>query len=44
VHGKGTGALRTMVRELLARRPEVVAFDDAPPDQGGAGVTVAQLA
>lgn len=43
LHGKGTGALRIMVRELLARRPDVKDFGDAPVDQGGAGITVAEL-
>ncbi len=43
LHGKGTGALRIMVRELLARRHDVKDFGDAPVDQGGAGITVAEL-
>ncbi len=43
LHGKGTGALRIMVRELLARRSDVKDFGDAPVDQGGAGITVAEL-
>jgi DNA mismatch repair protein MutS2 len=43
LHGKGTGALREAVREMLAARPDVVSFDDAAWDAGGHGVTVAML-
>lgn len=43
LHGKGTGALRQAIHEYLAGRPEVAAFDDAPVDQGGAGVTYVTL-
>jgi DNA mismatch repair protein MutS2 len=43
VHGKGTGALRKAVRELLATHPLVETFRDGEPGEGGAGATVAQL-
>ncbi len=43
IHGKGTGALREAVREVLARDRRVAAFRLAPPPQGGSGVTIADL-
>jgi DNA mismatch repair protein MutS2 len=43
LHGKGTGALRQVVREHLAARPDVAGFDDAAWDAGGPGVTVVTL-
>ena len=43
VHGKGTGALRKAVRELLAAHPLVDSFRDGEPSEGGAGATVAML-
>jgi DNA mismatch repair protein MutS2 len=39
VHGKGTGALRQVVRELLTRHPLVKSFGTPPQNQGGDGVT-----
>ena len=44
VHGKGTGALRQLVRRELARHPLVESFRPADPWEGGAGVTVVKLA
>jgi DNA mismatch repair protein MutS2 len=44
IHGKGTGALRTAVREALRDHPLVRRYEAAPPEQGGEGVTVAVLA
>lgn len=44
VHGKGTGTLRIVVRRELARHPLVESFRPAAPREGGAGVTVVQLA
>lgn len=44
LHGKGTGALREFVHEYLAERTEVSAFEDAPFEQGGTGVTRVALA
>jgi DNA mismatch repair protein MutS2 len=43
VHGKGTGALRKAVRDLLASHPLVESFRDGEPSEGGHGATVAQL-
>ncbi len=43
VHGKGTGALRTAVRDLLAHSPLVKSYESAAPADGGDGVTVARL-
>ncbi len=43
VHGVGTGALRRAVRELLAASPFVKDVADAPPEEGGDGVTLAEL-
>ena len=43
IHGKGTGALRRQVRNLLARDSRVASFYDAPPKSGGWGATVAEL-
>ena len=43
LHGKGSGALRQAIHEYLAERPEVVSFEEAPWDQGGAGVTFVHL-
>ncbi len=43
VHGKGTGALRRAVRELLRGHPLVTSFESAEPKQGGDGVTIVTL-
>jgi len=43
VHGKGTGALRKAVRDLLAAHPLVESFRDGEAGEGGHGATVAQL-
>jgi DNA mismatch repair protein MutS2 len=43
VHGKGTGALRKAIRDLLAAHPLVESFRDGEPGEGGQGATVAQL-
>jgi len=43
VHGKGTGALRKAVRDLLATHPLVASFRDGEPAEGGTGATVAAL-
>ena len=44
LHGKGTGALRQAIHEYLEQREEVSSFEDAPWNQGGAGVTYVRLA
>lgn len=43
IHGKGSGALRKTVRDLLAGHPLVDSFRDGEPAEGGAGATVAAL-
>jgi DNA mismatch repair protein MutS2 len=43
IHGKGTGALRKVVRDMLAMHPAVASHEVAPPNQGGDGATVALL-
>lgn len=43
LHGKGTGALRTAIREALKRDRRVEQFHDAVPYEGGHGVTVVTL-
>ncbi|MBL0172587.1 MAG: Smr/MutS family protein [Gemmatimonadaceae bacterium] len=43
IHGKGTGALRARVTEMLKKDTRVVAFRLGAWDEGGAGVTVAEL-
>jgi DNA mismatch repair protein MutS2 len=44
IHGMGTGALKEVVRRLLAADRRVCRFGAASANQGGAGVTVAELA
>jgi DNA mismatch repair protein MutS2 len=44
VHGKGTGTLRRVVQEQLARNPLVASYETAGQNEGGEGVTVAHLA
>ena len=43
VHGKGTGALRQAVHEILSRHPLVRNFETPPENEGGDGVTIAYL-
>ena len=43
IHGKGTGALRQKVREILSADSRVRTFRPGQPDEGGAGVTIAGL-
>lgn len=43
IHGKGTGALRKMVHEVLGNDRRVKRFGFAAANQGGAGATVAEL-
>lgn len=43
VHGKGTGAQRQRIRQILAQHPQVAEFRDAPPNAGGWGATVVTL-
>lgn len=43
VHGKGTGALRSKVRDYLHRRKMVVSIETPPPNEGGSGVTLVKI-
>jgi DNA mismatch repair protein MutS2 len=44
IHGKGTGVLRERVTEMLRKDTRVKAFRLGAWNEGGAGVTVAELA
>ena len=44
VHGIGTGALKRAIGEYLDASGYCAGFRDAPPEEGGAGVTIADLA
>ncbi|HEY81995.1 MAG TPA: DNA mismatch repair protein MutS [Dehalococcoidia bacterium] len=44
VHGKGAGILRQAVREELAKHPLVKSHRPGGYGEGGAGVTIVQLA
>jgi len=43
VHGKGTGALRRSIHDLLVGHPLVESFRPGEPNEGGAGATIAAL-
>jgi len=43
IHGRGIGAQRAVVREVLARTPFVESFGDAPLEAGGWGATIVTL-
>jgi len=43
IHGHGMGILRRAIAELLANHPHVERFYPAPPEEGGAAVTVVEL-
>jgi len=44
LHGKGTGALREALHDLLAERSDIADYRKAPIEEGGAGVTKVDLA
>ncbi len=43
VHGHGTGALRSAVREYLSESPYVDRFEEAESNAGGSGATIVHL-
>ena len=44
IHGKGTGALRRIVRDFVAKHALVKSYEEAPREYGGEGVTIVHLA
>ena len=44
IHGKGTGALRAQVQELLRADPRVASFRPGERYEGGTGVTIVEFA
>lgn len=43
LHGKGTGALKKTVNDLLKKHDKVKTFYFAPLEQGGEGITIAEI-
>ena len=43
IHGKGTGTLRQVIREQLAKHPLVKSYRAGDYGEGGAGVTIVEL-
>jgi len=43
VHGKGTGTLRQVVHEQLAKHPLVKSYRPGVYGEGGSGVTIVEL-
>jgi DNA mismatch repair protein MutS2 len=44
IHGKGTGTLRRVVRDALAKHPFVTSYEEAQREYGGEGVTIVKMA
>jgi DNA-nicking Smr family endonuclease len=42
IHGRGRGVQRAIVRSILERHPDVVAFSDAP-DRGSTSATLRRM-
>lgn len=43
LHGKGTGALKKMVKDILTDQPGIKNFYFAPVEAGGEGITIVEL-
>ncbi|MFW5999476.1 MAG: endonuclease MutS2 [Halanaerobiaceae bacterium] len=43
IHGKGSGALRKAVREVLDDHPHVPSYREGKPVEGGSGVTIVSI-
>lgn len=43
IHGRGKGIQKERVRQVLGRSQHVTHFEEATPDRGGFGATVAKL-
>ncbi len=43
LHGKGHGILRTVVRQILAKHPNVEGFESEHVERGGDGITLVKL-
>ncbi len=43
IHGKGSGILRSAIRDFLSRDKRVRDFYSAPPEEGGSGVTIIEI-
>lgn len=43
IHGKGTGALRRAIRDMLETHHHVASYRDGEASEGGTGVTIASL-
>jgi DNA mismatch repair protein MutS2 len=43
IHGKGSGRMRSAVRQMLCGNPQVASVESGPEDEGGEGVTIVKL-
>ncbi|MDP8205779.1 MAG: endonuclease MutS2 [Candidatus Electryonea clarkiae] len=43
IHGKGTGALRNLVKKMLNENPNITGSRDGRPEEGGFGVTIIEM-
>jgi len=43
IHGKGTGTLRQVARELISKHPLVKSYRPGGYGEGGSGVTIVEL-